>query len=374
MQLYTDRIETVVIGGAQAGLATSYHLKARGLPHIVVDAGDRVGDVWRQRWDSLRLFTQGRISSLPGMAFPGSGASYPTKEEVADYLETYAARFDLPVMNGVNVNRVSVADDGFMVEHNEGRLQAANVVVATGSFHHPRIPDTADDLDDGIFQIHSSSYLRPSQFHAGDVLVVGAGNSGAEIALELSDGHRVWLSGRDPGQEPTRAGSVPDRLLTPVYWFFGHHVITMSTPMGRKVRDHFLNPPRGIPLGRARRKDVVAAGIERVPRTIGARDGRPLLEDGRVLDVANVVWCTGYAADYSWIEIPVFGEYGYPTHERGVVESAPGLYFMGLMFQYSMTSPLIAGVGRDADHIVQHIASRTTRSMEGSGRTREARR
>ncbi|HEY5889679.1 MAG TPA: NAD(P)/FAD-dependent oxidoreductase [Acidimicrobiia bacterium] len=364
MQLYTDRIETVVIGGGQAGLATSYHMKARGLPHVVLDAGDRVGDVWRQRWDSLRLFTQGRISGLPGMAYPGSGASYPDKEEVADYLETYAARFDLPVMNGVNVNRVSPIDNGFMVEHNDGRLQTDNVIVATGSFHHPRIPKAAGGLDDGIFQMHSSSYRRPSQLQAGDVLVVGAGNSGAEIALELSDRHRVWLSGRDPGQEPTKAGSVPDRFLTPVYWFFGHHVLKASTPMGRKARDHFLNPPRGIPLGRARRKEIAAAGIERVPRTVGASEGRPLLEDGRVLDVANVIWCTGYVADYSWIDLPIFGEYGYPAHVRGIVESAPGLYFMGLMFQYSLTSPLVGGVGRDAGHIVKHIASRKSEFRE----------
>lgn len=370
MKLYNDKIGTVVIGGGQAGLATSYHLNSRGIPHIVLDRRDRVGDVWRERWDSLRLFTQGRISSLPGMAYPGSGSSYPDKDEIADYLESYVAEFELPVMNGVKVDRVSKNGDRFVVEHYDGRIEAANVVVATGSYHHPRIPDAAGELDEGVVQLHSSSYRRPSQLRTGSVLVVGAGNSGAEIALELASSHHVWLSGRHPGQEPTKAGSIPDRLLTPVYWLVGHRILKVSNPLGRKAREHFLDPPRGIPLGRARRKDMRAAGIERVPRTVGAKNGLPILEDGRVLEVSNVIWCTGYVPDFSWIDLPIFGEYGLPDHNRGVVESAPGLYFMGLIFQYSVTSALIAGVGRDAKHIVQHIeARRPSRVTDGSYQT-----
>jgi putative flavoprotein involved in K+ transport len=190
----------------------------------------------------------------------------------------------------------------------------------------------------------------------GGVLVVGAGNSGAEIALELAGHHQIWLSGPDTGQEPTRAGTIPDRFFTPVMWLMATR-LTVRTWMGRKLRDHFLDPPRGIPLGRVRRKDLVAAGIERVGRTTGVRDGRPLLDDGRLLDVSNVIWCTGYTPDFSWIDLPVSTRRGWPDQDRGIVESVPGLYFMGLLFLYSLSSALLGGVGRDAKYIVDHIAS-----------------
>jgi putative flavoprotein involved in K+ transport len=190
----------------------------------------------------------------------------------------------------------------------------------------------------------------------GGVLVVGAGNSGAEIALEASRGHPTWLSGRDTGQEPTRPGTVPDRLLMPAFLFIVSHVLTVKTPMGRMVKRKFRD--RGIPLARVKRKDMAAAGIERVPRTAGARDGLPVLDDGRILEVANVIWCTGFVSDFRWVELPVFDEDGHPMHDRGVVGSEPGLYFMGLVFLYSLSSALIGGVGRDAEYIAKHIASR----------------
>ncbi len=185
---------------------------------------------------------------------------------------------------------------------------------------------------------------------------MGAGNSGAEIALEASRGHPTWLSGRDTSHEPTRPGTVPDRLFTPILWFFAGHVLTVRTPIGRAARRHFRH--RGIPLVRVRRKDLAAAGVESVPRTAGVRDGRPLLEDGRVLDVANVIWCTGFVPDFGWIELPILDADGYPVQDRGVVRSEPGLYFMGLLFQYSLSSVLVGGVGRDAKHVATHIASR----------------
>lgn len=357
-ELIPEHVDTVVIGGSQAGLATGYHLAQRGIDHVILDQRQRVGDAWRLRWDSLKLFTPGPYNSLPGMPYPSSAASYPSKDEMADYLEAYAAELELPVRTGVDVEWIRRSGDLFEVSCGGRRLEAQNVVVATGGYHHPRIPHFAGDLGDDIVQLHSSEYQRPSQLRDGGVLVVGAGNSGAEIALDLADRHQVWLSGRDTGQEPTTAGSTPDRLLVPVMWFMAHRVLRVTTPMGRKVRDHFLDPPRGIPLGRVRRKDILAAGVERVPRTTGVRDGDPILEDGRLLEVANVVWCTGFVPDFSWIDLPVFGESGYPAHDRGIVESAPGLYFMGLPFQYSLSSGLVGGVGRDADHIVRHIESR----------------
>jgi putative flavoprotein involved in K+ transport len=359
---HPERLGTVVIGGGQAGLAMGYHLARRGLPFVILDANDRVGDVWRARWDSLRLFTPARYSSLPGMPFPASPSSYPTKDETADYLEAYAREFRLPVRTGVEVERLSTRGDRFEVVCGDGSLLAENVIVATGPYHHPRIPPFAPELDERILQLHSSDYRNPAQLRDGGVLVVGAANSGAEIALEVARHHPTWLSGRDPGQEPTRAGSVADRLFTPVMWFMATRVLTVRTPLGRKVRTLFVDNPRGIPLGRVRRKDLAAAGIERVPRTIRASDGHPVVEDGRVLEVSNVVWCTGFTSALDWLEVPGPRRNGIPVHERGIVEDVPGLYFIGLSFQYSLSSALLGGVGRDAEHLANHIAA--TRRMQ----------
>ncbi len=367
----SDRqVETVVIGGGQAGLAVGYHLARRGLPFEILDENDRVGDAWRKRWDSLRLFTPGRYSGLPGMRFPGSPSSYPTKDETADYMEAYAREFRLQVTTGVKVERLSSIGDRFQVVTSEESLLAENVVVTTGAYHHPRIPKFAQDIDDRIVRLHSSEYRNPSQLRKGGVLVVGAGNSGAEIAIELAERHQTWLSGPDTGQEPTRAGSLPDRLLTPFLWFMATRVLNVENPIGRKVRDHFLNPPRGIPLGSVRRNDLSAAGIERVPKTTGTHDGHPMLEDGRTPDVSNVIWCTGYVPDFTWIDLPIFADNGYPRHTRGVVESQPGLYFAGLLFLSTLSSPLVGGVGRDAEHIVDQMVSAQSAGMRhGSGQT-----
>ena len=361
----TDQFETIIIGGGQAGLATGHHLARLGLPFVILDANDRVGDSWRNRWDSLRLFTPARYDSLPGMPFPAPNRSYPTKDETADYLEAYAARFDLPVRSGVRVHRLVKEEDRFIATAGDLRFEAENVVVASGAYHAPRIPGFASELDPAIVQLHSSQYRGPSQLRDGGVLVVGAGNSGAEIALEVSRHHRTWLSGRDTGQEPTRAGSVPDRLFMPIMWFMAARVLNVRTPIGRKARDHFLDPPRGIPLGRVRRKDIRAAGIERVLRTADVRNGCPVLEDGRILDVSNVIWCTGFVPDFSWIDLPILDHNGFPMHTRGVVESQPGLYFMGLLFLSTLSSALVGGVGRDAEHIANHLMSTRSGLREG---------
>jgi putative flavoprotein involved in K+ transport len=351
--------ETVVVGGSQAGLAAGYYLTQRGLPFVILDEHDRVGDAWRERWDSLRLFTPGRYDSLPGMRFPGPPSSCPTKDEIADYLEAYARAFELPVRTGVRVDRVSKAGDRFAVTRGNDTIFSENVVVATGGFNYPRIPPFAGELDGCIVQLHSKEYRKPSQIQEGGVLVVGAGNSGAEIALELARDHQTWLSGRDTGEEPTRPGTLPDQLVTPIIWFMATRVLKVTNPLGRKVRDHFLNPPRGIPLGRARREDFAAAGIERVARVTGVKNGYPVLENGRILDVSNVIWCTGYTPNYDWIDLPLPIQNGYPVHRRGVVQSCPGLYFIGLLFLYSLSSALVGGVGRDARYIVDHIVRRS---------------
>ena len=352
----SEHIETIVIGGGQAGLAVGYHLRRHDLPFLILDENSRIGDVWRNRWDSLRLFTPASYSGLPGMPFPGPGSAYPTKDETAHYFEEYVETFGLPVRTGVRVDRMSDTEDGFVVTAGDGQLFADNVIVATGAYQHQLIPDFATQLDSDILQLRSDQYRNPGQLREGGVLVVGAGNSGSEIALDIAGQHRVWLSGPDTGQEPTRAGSIPDRMLTPLLWLAATRLTVRTTP-GRKLRDAFIDPPRGIPLGRVRRKDIVAAGIERVPRTTGVSNGQPTLEDGRVLDVSNVIWCTGFTHDYDWIEPPIATAKGLPVHDRGIVESRPGLYFVGLRFLYSLSSALVGGVGRDAEYIVDHIVS-----------------
>jgi putative flavoprotein involved in K+ transport len=348
-----ERIETIVIGGGQSGLAVGYHLARQGRPFVILDANERIGDSWRKRWDSLRVFTPARLDGLPGMPFPAPASSFPTKDEVADYLVAYAARFDLPVRGGVRVDGLSRCEDRFVVTSGSRRFESVNVVVATGAYHNPRIPVFAPELDPAILQAHSSEYRNPSQLQQGGVLVVGAGNSGAEIALDASRGHRTWLSGRDTGHEPVRAGSGPDRLVTPLMWVMAVHLLTVRTPVGRQVQRMFR--ARGIPLARVRRKDLTAARVELVPRTAGVLDGSPLLEDGRVLDVANVIWCTGFTPGLTWIDLPVFNQDGDLVHDRGIVTSEPGLYFIGMYFQYSLSSVLIGGVGRDAEHVTRHI-------------------
>ena len=362
-----QQLGTLVIGGSQAGLAVGYHLMQRRLPFVILDDNDRIGDAWRKRWDSLRLFTPGRYDGLPGMPFPGSPSSCPTKNEAADYLEAYARKFDLPVRPGSKVDKLSRVGDRFEAICGESTFFAENVVVATGAYNTPRVPPFACEVDESIVQLHSKDYRNPSQIQEGGVLIVGAGNSGAEIAIELARHHQTWLSGRDTGQEPTRAGSLPDLLFTPILWFMATRVLTVKNRFGRKFRDYFFNPPRGIPLGSVRRKDFAAAGIERVPRMTEVRNGYPVLEDGRVLTVSNVIWCTGFTPNYDWIDLSLPTRYGVPINDRGVVTSCPGLYFVGLPFIYSLSSALVGGVGRDAAHIVAHLDStRVARSQPSS--------
>lgn len=350
-----ERFETVIVGGGQAGLSTGYHLAKRGRTFVILDASERIGDPWRRRWDSLRVFTPARYSGLPGWAFPASPWTYPTKDEIAEYLEAYAARFDLPVRSGVEVDGLSREADHYALTAGEKRFEADNVVIASGSYHGLRVPDFASELDPEILQLGSTEYRRPSQLRDGGVLVVGAGNSGAEIALEASRTHETWLSGRHPGSEPTRAGSLPDRLFVPLFWFLVSDVLTVRTAVGRAFGRKFVG--RGVPLGRVRPRDLEAAGVVRVPRTVGVREGAPALEDGRVLEVANVIWCTGFRADFTWIDLPRFGEDGEPVHQRGVVAGEPGLYFVGRPFQFGVTSVLIGGVGRDAEYVVEQLVA-----------------
>jgi putative flavoprotein involved in K+ transport len=352
----TEHVETVIVGGGQAGLATAYFLRRRGVPFVILDAEERVGDAWRHRWDSLRLFTYARYAGLPGLRFPAPSWSFPSKDDMADYLETYARTFELGVRSGVRVDSLSRDGDRFVLMTSDRRYEADNVVVATGSHRVSKVPPFAGELDPSIVQLHSSGYRRPSQLRDGGVLLVGAGNSGADIAMDVVRDHPTWLSGRDTGQVPVRIERLPGKVAFPVVRFLFHHVITRGTPIGRRKGPEMLT--KGDPRVRVKSEDLRAAGVEQVPRVAGIRDGRPVLEDGRVLDVANVIWCTGFRHDFPWIDLPIFDEHGDPLHRRGVVESAPGLYFIGLPFQYSLSSCVLPGIGRDHAYVAEHLAGR----------------
>jgi putative flavoprotein involved in K+ transport len=368
----SEYFETVIIGGGQAGLSVGYHLKKQGRPFVILDDNERIGDAWRKRWDSLRLFTPARYDGLAGWRFPAPAVSFPTKDEMAHYLESYAARFDLPVRTGVRVDGLSRQADRYVLTAGSRRFEAEHVVVATGANQVPKVPAFADDLHPSIVQLHSSHYRNPSQLQEGAVLVVGAGNSGAEIAFEVSRTHPTYLSGKPSGQLPVRHGLAMARFFFPVIRFVGNHVLTLRTPIGRKAQPRFIS--HGAPLIRVKLKDLIAAGVEQVPRTVGIEDGRPMLKDGRVLDVSNVIWCTGFREEFPWIDLPVFDENERPLHERGVVVGEPGLYFVGLPFQYAAGSDVLPGVGRDAEYVAKHIASRVPNGRPTAHALAEARR
>jgi putative flavoprotein involved in K+ transport len=352
-----ERYDVLVIGGGQAGLSVGYHLARSGLRFLILDAGARIGDVWRRRWDSLRLFTPARFDGLDGFPFPAGPNEFPTKDEMGDYLEAYAHRFALPVRTGARVERLWRDGDRYVARTSSGEFEAEQVVVAMSNYQRRRVPECAAGLDPAIVQLHSSEYRSPSQLRAGPVLVVGAGNSGAEIARELAATHPVFLSGRNTGEVPfriegrlARAGMV--RLVLRGLF---HHVLTVRTPIGRRLRAKVIS--QGGPLIRVKHKDLDALGVQHAPRVTGARSGRPELADGRALEVTNVIWCTGFEPGMAWIDLPVIGADGEPMHDAGVARDQPGLYFVGLHFLYAMSSVMIHGVGRDAARIAARVAT-----------------
>jgi putative flavoprotein involved in K+ transport len=358
---HTEHIETVIIGAGQAGLATGYHLQRQGRPFVILDAGSRVGDNWRRQWDTLKLYSPAKYDNLPGLPFPAKPWSFPGKDQVGDYLETYARTFDLPIRLGTRVTVLEPDGDGYRVTTDQGTWRCDNVVVATGTFGRtPNVPAVADQLDPSILQLHSSEYRRPGQLRDGPVLVVGASHSGCDIAFEVAESRPTILAGRDCGQIPPRLDSPVMRVIFPVLIFAWRHVLTRRTPVGRKempeVRAH------GGPMLRVKRSDLADRGVERVTSRIEeVRDGRPVV-DGVPRDVATVVWATGFRQVFDWIRLPILGEDGWPREMRGVVADAPGLFFCGLSFQYAFSSMVFAGVGRDAGFVADKIAGRTQRS------------
>jgi putative flavoprotein involved in K+ transport len=352
-----ETFDTVIIGAGQAGLAAGYHLAQRGRSFVILEAAERIGDNWRRRFDSLRLYSPARYDGLPGWGMPVDPWAYPTKDEMADYLEAYARRFELPVVTGVRVDRLRHDGERYIVDAGAHCFAAENVVVASGTFQEPIVPEFAGELDPAITQMHSSAYRNPSQLQDGPVLVVGAAHSGADIALDVAASHETVLSGKVNGEVPFAIDGRVARRIIPVLWFMANHVLTTRTPIGRKmsakVRGH------GGPLLRVKRKHLDDAGVHRTEaRVAGIQDGRPVLDDGRALDVANVIWCTGFGKDVSWIEIPVTGDDGWPVQTGGAVAASPGLYFVGLPFLTRFASMLVGGVGRDAQRVAEQIAAR----------------
>ena len=343
-----------MIGGGQAGLAAGYYLRKMHRKFIILDAHASTGDAWRLRWDSLRLFTPAWLNGLPGMPFPGGSGHFPTKDEVADYLLTYRKLFDLPVRHDCKVLGLFKGARKFEVVTQAGSLFADNVIVATGGYQQPKIPAFAREIDPAVRQIHSYGYTHPNALPKGDVLVVGAGTSGMQIALDIHSACRaVYLAG-----SPT--AHIPDFVFRyferPFVWF-ASNVLTTGTPIGRKASRAIKG--KGAPLIGISMTEIHRAGIRNISRIVGVRDGLPVTENGVSMPVASIVWATGYTPDYSWIGIPdCRDDQGYPVTRRGVSTAVDGLYFVGSTFQYGLTSTWMAGVGRDAEFVCRAIAAR----------------
>jgi len=341
--------DVLIIGAGQAGLAMGYHLSQRDVDVVILDAAPRLGESWRNRYDSLMLFSASQYNHLPGLPFPKAPDTYPTKDDVAEYLTTYAAVFGLPVRLSTPVTTLSAVPGGYRVETPDETFEARQVVIATGPFQTPVVPAFAQKLSPAIAQLHSAEYRNPAQLPEGDVLVVGAGNSGAQIAEELAPTRRVHLAmGR-------RQPFLPQEFMgkTIFYWLkaLGILDVTVDSPLGRWLRTR--DPLFGTDLRRLRREH----GLVLMPRVTDADAERVHFADGRSLQVSSIIWATGFRSDYGWVDLPVFDAQGRPVHRRGVT-SAPGLYFLGLPWQYRRGSALLLDVGRDAEYLAEQIVAK----------------
>ncbi len=341
--------DVVVIGGSQAGLAVGYHLTKRGLSYVILDAGSETGHMWRSRWDSLTLFTPAQYSGLPGMAFPSPKDTYPSKDDVATYLQSYASAFDLPVRHNAKVMSITQRDGASVVTTADAEFTASQVVVATGPFQVPFIPPIAADLDKTVFQIHSADYRTPAQLpEDGRVLVVGGGNSGFQIAEELVATRKVDLA------VGKRVPSLPQRLLgQDLFWWLsaiGFMKVSTDSRLGRKLAK------RDVLIGSSPRR-LRHSGVTLRKRLASAAGRRAVFDDGSEQDIDAIVWATGYRSDFSWIDVPgVRDGGGGIIHRRGVTD-APGLFFIGLTWQHTRGSALIGFVGDDAAFIAARISS-----------------
>jgi putative flavoprotein involved in K+ transport len=342
----SEHFDVAVVGAGQSGLVMGRSLASRGRRLVILEADDRIGAAWRTRWDSLTLFTPRRYSALAGLAFPGDPDGYPTRDDVLAYLEEYAAMFDLPVELSSSVRSLSVEDGRFVLEVQGRRVEADQVVVATGAFQIPDVPPVASSLAPEVFQTHSTGYRKPGDVPPGSVLVVGGGNTGYQIAAELSATHRVTLA------VGSRQKPLPQSVLgRDLFWWLtktGLIKKTVESRIGRRLRE------RDTLIGSSPKDLEKRYGVDVKPRAVSASGRTVSFADGSELDVDAVIWATGYRSDFAWIEAPVFDEGGRVLHRRGVTD-VPGLYFLGLSWQHTRGSALIGWVKDDAEFIAAQI-------------------
>jgi putative flavoprotein involved in K+ transport len=342
----SEHHDVIVIGGGQAGLALGYHLARQGRRFAILDAGEVPAAVWRSRWDSLTLFTSARYDGLPGRPFPGDPAHYPTRDEVVEYLTDYARDFKLPVELNSRVRAVTIRERGYLVETDQRAYDADQVVIATGPFQTPRVPPIANGLAAEVHQLHSADYRRPDDIPAGPVLVVGGGNTGFQIADELAATNEVHLA------IGSRQSPLPQRI-------FGRDLFTILTAtglMGKSVDTKLGRrlSSRDALIGSSPRA-IGKRGVHVRPRATGATGSTVTFADDTTLDPRTVIWATGFGVDYSFIDAPVFNPDGTVMHTRGVT-AAPGLYFLGMPWQYTRGSALLGFVKDDAQHIADQIS------------------
>jgi len=351
-----SHFEVVVVGAGQAGLAIGYFLSRQGRSFVILEREHAVAPTWRDRWDSLTLFTSRRYDSLPGLPFTGDPEGYPTRREVIAYLQGYAAEFDLPIRLGTAARRLTREQGAFVVDSESGRLTADQVVVATGPFQTPRTPAFATDLSADVAQVHSSEYRRPSDLPVGRTLVVGGGNSGYQIAQELAASRETHLAIGTPQT------AVPQRLLgRDLFWWLTKTRLihrSVTTRIGRRMsqRDLLVGPMPRI----AKRLGVISHC-----RATGAAGRTVAFEDGSSIEVDGVVWASGFATDHDWIDLPIADHGGRIRHARGVTE-IQGLYMLGMRWQHTRGSALLGFVRDDAAHIAERIGARAGTALPPS--------
>ena len=356
MEMSSQRYEVIVVGGGQAGLTMGYFLSRDGREYTILEAADEPGAAWRKRWNSLKLFTPARYSSLPGLPFPGDPDHYPMRDEVASYLSDYAREFELPIRYDSRVRSLRQANGLYQAEVDGDVYEAEQVVIATGPFQAPFAPALAEGLAPSVLQLHSSAYRSPATIPHGRVLVVGGGNSGFQIAEELAASREVHLA------IGSRQTPLPQRILgRDLFWFLeatGLIHKTVESRIGQRLKD------RDTLIGSSPRNIGRRHGVKLRPRAVGADGSRVRFADGGEVDVASVIWATGYRPDYSWIEVDIFDDDGRLLHQRGVT-SAPGLYFLGLTWQHTRGSALIGWVKDDAAFLVDQIGAFRANEQRG---------
>lgn len=340
------RVDVLIVGGGQAGLGMAYRLRGTGATTLVVDDRARTGDVWRERWRSLVLFTPKRFAALPGLPLPAGTSYYPRREEMADYLETYARVHDLPIVHRTRVTSVRREGADFIVECERGgeqkTVRARAVVIASGPFQYPRVPRVAAGLDASVAQVHSSTYREPADLPVGRTVVVGGGNSAAQLAVELAASREVTMVA------PAPPWFIPERVLgVTVYWplkLFG----ILSSPADSRISQYIHSRGDGI-LGTEAKRAVRQGRMRlRSSRVVDAAGTSLILVDGSRLEVDAVLWATGFRTHYPFVHIPeALTEHGAPLQSGGV-SPVPGLYWLGLPWQTRLDSSILHGIAADS--------------------------